>query len=154
MPVKKQQQSSFFYAIGGYRASPYKTIQHMKYAFLFLACFICSTAAMYAQDTYVIHQQNDLKIKFSNDSISATYRNKPLPVNSIRELDSCLKKIIQDPVLPLILVESPDGTDSEKLRALSTVLVQCHCPIIMSSGMQYIIRSQPVLPMPDTIHVH
>jgi hypothetical protein len=126
----KSQNVAFFYVISSSRASSYKTIQRMKYALLFLAG-LSYFALTYAQNTPSAPKQDTLKISLSNDSMSVIYKNKPLSISNMHELDSCLKKIVQGPDHPTIQVESLSDTDQEKVRALLTVLNQCHCPVLM-----------------------
>ncbi len=104
----------------------------MKYALLFLAG-ICYAALTYAQTSPPAPRLNELRVSLSNDSMSVIYNNKPLFISTLHELDSCLKKICQGSDHPTIGVESPGGTDQEKIRALVAILNQCHCPILMKS---------------------
>jgi hypothetical protein len=104
----------------------------MKYVLLFLAGLSYS-ALTYAQDTPPALKLSALKISLSNDRMSVIYNNKLLSISTLHELDSCLKKICHSWDHPTTInVESPGGTDQEKIRALTAVLNQCHCPLSMS----------------------
>jgi hypothetical protein len=49
--------------------------------------------------------------------MSVFYKNKPVPVRNLRELDSCLKKFMQSPNCVPMVIESTSEVDQEKVRA-------------------------------------
>jgi hypothetical protein len=104
----------------------------MKYVLLILAALSCSILAS-AQTNTQTHRVDFLKITVSNDSLHAIYNNKPVPASSIQALDSCLRMTIESTDNLSIEVESPGGTDLEKIRSLGKILQRYKVPILMTS---------------------
>jgi hypothetical protein len=100
----------------------------MKHALLFLASLPLSIFA-FAQSN-LFGKEDHLKITVAKDSLRISFKSKSFTLNSIHDLDSCLKKNISEMTLPEVDLETFTDITPEDHRAIIIIMDKYRLPVM------------------------
>ena len=100
----------------------------MKHALLFLASLAISIFT-YAQSNPFV-KEDHIKITVAKDSLRISFKSKSFTLNSIHDLDSCLKKNIPETAHPDVDLETFTDMTPEDHRAIIIIMDKYRLPVV------------------------
>ncbi|HVU83870.1 MAG TPA: hypothetical protein VHC50_03460 [Puia sp.] len=109
----------------------------MKHTLLFLASLPLSIFAFAQSNPF--GKEDHIKITVAKkDSLCISFKGKSFPLDSIHDLDSCLKKNISEMTLPEVDLETFTDMTPEDHRAIIVIMDKYRLPVVsertLSSG--------------------
>jgi hypothetical protein len=100
----------------------------MKHALLFFTCLGLFLVAFDQSNAF--DKEDHIKITAAIDSLHVRFKSKSFTLNSIHDLDSCLKKHIPEMTSPVVDLETYSGMTLENHRAIIILLDKYLCPVV------------------------
>jgi hypothetical protein len=100
----------------------------MKHALLFLASLALSIFAFAQSNPF--GKEDHIKITVAKDSLRISFKSKSFMLNSIHDLDSCLKKNISEMTLPEVDLETFTDITPEDHRAIIIIMDKYRLPVV------------------------
>jgi len=100
----------------------------MKHALLLFACLPLSLFAFAQSNPF--GKEDHIKITVSKDSLRISFKSKSFTLNSIHDLDSCLKKNTSEMTLPEVDLETFTDITPEDHRSIIVIMDKYRLPVV------------------------